>query len=190
MIVSDDFNRTAETPLQAPWVTCFGAGGCHSNGAEAVGTNTVLRTSFYDGEFGNNQFAEGIVGALLSGSRYANVYVRMSNAKGGHGYEAFTDGVSGSSHTGIGRYDAGVFLQILAINTAFSNGDRMRIQAIGNTITVMKNGEVIGSISDSTYGAGYPGVGAFGVATVDDWTGGDIEHGVKGRRMIGWKYSR
>lgn len=170
---TDNFNRTAEVPLGAPWTSAVG-GGCNSNGSAAVSTGGVDKFSFYSGSFGNDQTSEGTAGALVSGTAYSGVCVRMATTGGGRGYTFYTDGSSGAGHTEIARIDAGAPVVLLSISQTFANGDALKLGIVGTTLTAYKNGTSIGTIGDATYSSGgNPGIECFGTATVDNWTGSD-----------------
>ena len=190
MTRSDNFNRDAEVPLSPPWISAL-AGGVDSNGSLAYITTGEqnVHTSLYDGVWGGNQWAQGTVGSLGAGA-FAILCVRSTITTEPIGYEFHTNGLSGVGNTFIAMREVGGITAIRNIATTVANGDVMRFEVSLTTLSVYKNGSFVDSVVDTTYSSGQPGVGAYGAATVDDWSASDGEDRVRGNRMVGWKYSR
>lgn len=181
---SDDFNRANETPLASPWTNWLSTGANLVSNA-ATGVSAASRASFYNsGTWSDDQECSGIVGNLGSGVRYSSVGVRCAATSGGRGYMCYTDGVAGASHTDIVRLTNGTETIIKSVATAFANGDRIGIRAVGTSISMWKNGTQIDSVNDSTYTSGYPGINFYGLATMDDWQAADVGTGTGGS---GWR---
>lgn len=175
---SDNFNRANETPVAAPWASHVG-GGCNLASNVLTSAGATLKVSSYTGTWGNNQEAQGVVGALVSSTQYAGVAVRLS---GDDGYECYTDGVNGAGHTAIARIDNGVETELAAFSpaSAFVNGDLIKLTVNGTTLEMFKNGASLGTTTDATYASGAPGVILFDLATLDDWSatdGGELSMG-------------
>lgn len=185
---SDNFNRAAESPLGPPWISVTDlSGGANTDGSVVT---SAFGISIYAGTWGDNQWVQGIVGNLSAGTRYAILCVRYASDGRSLGYEVHTDGVVGAGNTFIAKRIQGSVESIHVMGSSFSNGDLMRFGAVGNTLTVYKNGAEIGSVVDSAYPTGNPGVGSNADGTIDDWLASDGEDSVKAKRMVGWKYSR
>ena len=116
-----------------------------------------------------DQYAQLVItGGLLSGSNYAQVYVRCGLPGGAGtfaGYQFLTDGVTGAGHTELWVYSGGSATLLRNFATTFTTGDTMRIEASGTTITCYKNGASLGTQTDSVVATGTGGVGFFNVGT-------------------------
>lgn len=171
---SDNFDRANETPLASPWANWTSAGALLS-GNKATAAAAVTAASLYNsGTWSNDQEASGVVGNLGSTLRYACVGVRAGTSSGGSGYVCFTDGDSGSGHTGIEKITNGTEIELKGVAATFTAGDTIGIRAVGTTISMWKNGTQIDSTTDSTYSSGNPGVWFYSQATIDDWQAADV----------------
>lgn len=177
--VSDNFNRANETPIGSPWASSIGGGANLTNNA-LTSIASGERLSFYTGTFVADQESYGTVGNLVSNSQYAELAVRMD--ANGNAFVLFTDGDSGAGHTEFGVFANGSYSTLAGVATTFANGNRMRLTVSGAspniTLTAYKDtggGWVqVGQITGvSGPNSGNPGAGAYGTATIDDWTGTD-----------------
>jgi hypothetical protein len=168
---SDAFTRANETPVASPWATVTPLGGLNLASNALTGVTDVARASLYNsGTWGNDQRVDVVVGNLQGGTRYAEAWVRGST--GGNGYKVYTDGTTGG--TAIARMDAGSEVSLQAVAVAFAAADTLGIGIVGTTITLYKNGVAqTPTATDATYASGLPGAGAYGLATIDDWTADD-----------------
>lgn len=173
---TDDFNRADSGTLGANWTAVEGAGlAIVSN--EAKGTLTTSLANIYTaGTFANNQYSKVTIRDLASGAKYAEVGVRMSGTGASlDGYILYADSGTGAGHTEVVRIDDGVqSAAILVVADSFTLADVLEIRASGTTISVWKNGSMLDSVVDATYGSGKAGVRAYSTAAFDDWAGGDL----------------
>ena len=175
---SDSFTRANETPVASPWSSVIGSG-VNLTSNVLTSTASTDKSSLYTGTFGNCQEASVKVGALSGSNQYASVCVRMSGSGVTANYWEFgTDGVTGTAHSYFGKWTNGVFSEEAAIATTVANGDTIKLTVTGQTpnivLTAFKNGSQVAQITGrSGANSGNPGVGAFGVATDDDFIGTD-----------------
>ena len=54
-------------------------------------------------------------------------------------------------------------------------GTKLKLMAVGNTISFLENGVQRISVPDTTLSGGAPGIVAVGAAKADDWSGGDAD---------------
>lgn len=177
---TDDFTRSAnETPAASPWAACVG-GGMNIDATADVATSTSAtdKHSMYDGglTWGNDQTVSVIVGGLTASSAYASVNLRMDAS--GNGFTVYTDGSSGAGHTEIAIWTSGVAGSPTSIATTFSAGDELKASISGSTgsivVTAYKNGTQVGQATGlSGNNSGKPGTGAYGTATVDNFSATD-----------------
>jgi hypothetical protein len=178
---TDNFNRANETPLASPWGTCFG-GGARLVSNAVTSTVSTESGSYYADTWGADQESMGTIGNLSPNNNYAELIVRGDG--NGNAFVLATDGQSGAGHTEFGRFTNGSFTLLDGVSATFANGDRMRLTVSGSsgsiTLTAYRDtgsgwtqvGQLTGQTGPNS---GAPGVGAFGLATVDDWTGTDGE---------------
>lgn len=175
MNASDNFNRANETPLAAPWATSYG-GGMQLVSNVAQSTTSTDRGSYYTGTWGADHSSEAVIGNLVNSTNYAGVLVRADGS--GNAFQLGTDGASGAAHTFFGRWDAGSFTELAGIVTTFANGDVIKLEVSGQspniTLTAFKNGVQVGQLTgQSGHNGGNPGIGCYGLATVDNWSATD-----------------
>ena len=117
--------------------------------------------------FASNQYAQGTVykaaGYTTSGSHEVELLLRFqTTAHNARGYEILW-GISGyvaivrwngplGNYTPL--YDPGV-----GSISVPADGDVLRAEIIGSTISVYKNGNLVKSVTDTTYASGQPGMG-------------------------------
>lgn len=154
-IASDNFNR-ADGPIGANWTTYAAAGlQIASNLVEA--TTTGRNGAFWNANaFNADQYSEitiaGTAGAIAP-------TVRCSTAGGENGYEAYFSGTFGSAGTMFfQRSVAGAVTNVSNVAATISVGDVVRIQAVGTTITIYKNGVIILTAQDTNLTSGSPGI--------------------------------
>lgn len=165
---------TKENPLSqgGMWVNGKANGlkwnNVQSNGAGAFAAGFPTSGHYDDsiahlaGTFNSNQFAQGTVSraAGYSTGHEIELLVRFSiTANSAKGYEVYW-----STNGGIyivrwnGPLDS--FSPLAVADGYYAvDGDTMRVEAVGTTITVFVNGRAILSTTDSSYSNGSPGMG-------------------------------
>lgn len=198
-VASDNFNRadsnswgTGWTESEASPFQTFVISG--NQGAVQLGTTDIrcgsaLRTESYN----NDQYSTATFKSYstnnASNLAYGGLVVRGSGSRASFTGYGILPGNSGGTNSrlvkwvnanlasnGNGRTD-------LATGLTISNNDILEIRANGTTISVLKNGSQIASVTDSAISTGVPGFAAqFPPFTVseafdsrwDDWSGGNI----------------
>jgi hypothetical protein len=169
---SDNFNR-ANGGLGANYLTANGH-------APVIATNVVNAAAGVTAiaivdpgvlAFGADQKAEVLCGNIAANTRYAGAVVRMTSA--GNGYEVYTDGSSGAGHTEIAKVVSGVETVIANFALTFTSTDTIGIESSGTTQFILKNGVRSGSVVDATYASGQPGISAFDVVGLDNFSASD-----------------
>lgn len=90
----------------------------------------------------------------------------------------------GANSTGrrIHRMDGTTRTQIGTVNIVPTNGDTLKLRAVGSTITAYVNGSQVDSVTDSTYTTGQPGIyydrQNAGVSRGDNFSAADIASGL------------
>lgn len=139
-------------------------------------------------ELGDDQEAfVTITGGMGSGIGYAEVCARASGQDGTYqDYSVYTDGASGAGHTAISRILAGTGSELKPVATTFSLSDELGIRVTGANpvvISLLKNGVVVDSFSDSTgnriSSGGSIGIGGYAETdaarpVLDNLHGGDV----------------
>lgn len=95
-----------------------------------------------------------------------------SNFWGGFGYVAFYETAVGT-RLQLWRLDAGSHTQLANIAVTPADGDALRVEAVGTTISLYVNGIGLADIPDATYGSGT--VGIFAGSSFDDTTSMSID---------------
>jgi hypothetical protein len=180
--VADDFNR-ANAGLGSNWEWVYTAHNISSNAVipGGYGSDAFER---YVGSFAPDQFAEVTVTSLSaagSAQSGSGVILRCGPGNGvlGDGtirsaYRIVVNGRA-TGNLNIGKFVAGTFTELLSTTITFVNGDRLRAEIRGSTITVFANGLQVAQTTDASLTSGNPGIGYSSTATgqiVDDFAGG------------------
>jgi hypothetical protein len=181
---SDNFNRASEVPMGGNWSVPTGGNIDAFNLSSNTFTNPIALSfnciMYWNADsFSADQYSQAtatVYNAPASYSLGIMVRVQTSGAAGGNGYY-----FGGVAPLGFGIYKivGGSFTQLLA-TTTFTDGDVLKLTAVGTTLEAFKNGSSVGSTTDSTYSTGQAGIGGYGGAAFtvfDDWSGDNIGGG-------------
>jgi hypothetical protein len=165
--ISDDFNR-ANGALGANWGTDRNALTIVSN--QAKGTSAAnCATWRVTGTFAANQYSEIVwQGGAANG---AGPIVRHNGVNPGTYYVAYFDGTK----MYLESVAAGAYTGINGAGTDFVpvNGDVLRLEVSGTTLTVRRNGVKLYTTTNAAIATGRPGFEIFGTTiAVNDWAGG------------------
>jgi hypothetical protein len=169
---TDNFNRTAEEPITAPWADGGMDETVYTNGTQALRgpTSTTESAAYYNETFTNNQYSECKIPVF----GYGGPAVRIQNATA----KMYELQVLSTSAATINRHDGiGEATQLKSCSGTFAVTDTFKITASGSTLTAYQNGTAITNCSatDATYTGGKPGLYIGGSDTrIDDWGGGDL----------------
>lgn len=190
-LASDNFNRADGTSLGANWTVQV------ARDSPAIGTNeaTVAASpltpawAYYSGtSFPADQWAEGVIGSRVhpGADEGAGPSVRMTSTGSAYGY--FVQG--GATDTRLYLYN-GVngYTQLGTTAGSVGSGDTLRLEIVGTSLTVKKNGSTYITATDSTLSTGAAGLWLTGASlatsgSLDSWQAGDFEAGSGGGK--GW----
>jgi len=140
-----------------------------------VGTAAVVTGDMWTASsFGGDQYSEvQVTSTQLTGAQWVGPAVRVQNG-GQDGYVGLYSWNSGSPELQLFKRSGGSWTQLgssysIAPLTA---GTKLRLMALGNSISFMENGVQRIGITDSSFSSGAPGIMAFDSATADNWSGG------------------
>lgn len=149
-----------------------------SDGSVHGDDNSAYSALYYDGTFGDDQYAEIVVDAVGSGN-YIGVSVRCSGGSGTY-YSFYCN----SDACYLSEVTAGSGADLDSDATGVSVGDTIRLEADGTDLKVYVNGSAYtgigtnGVYSDASISSGYAGVAAWdngSTARGDQWEGGTLE---------------
>ena len=156
----DDFNRANENPIAGNWTGSNGVGslellnntvrgqtGFSANPTVAYVTESVIN-------FTDDQSAEVVV-SDLNINDFIGPAVRLDS--NGDGYVIRCDTFEESSRS-IFRLDSGVQTNIGNVTISPSVGDKLKLTAVGTTISAYINNQLIVSVTDSNHSSGQPGM--------------------------------
>src|SRR5688572_23009374 len=153
-MATDSFTGSNNDPLSANWTAADGS--LLISDANNVKLNAAQGNSAYwDADtFADDQYSQVVI-ATVSGDAVGP----MVRASGLTGYIALV-GNSGTEIT-IQRVDGDENATVLGATftgLTIGNGDTIRLEASGTSLTVKQNGATIGSRTDSTYTSGAAGI--------------------------------
>jgi len=157
---------------------------CSLDGDKVAGTSASARC--FEGYStyipGNNQYAQlTLKETSWSGFLDVSALVRLAAPTTLSGYACRIAPSTETNHSAIRRYDSGSNTKLASeSSTDWVDGDILRCEARGDTITLKKNGTVIiNATGETTYSSGRSGVGvlsdpAGNVNWADDFEVGDL----------------
>jgi hypothetical protein len=169
---SDDFNR-ADGGLGANW-TAVSDGGMSIASQQVIGTAGKVTGDMWTGTtFGGDQYSEvQVTSTSMSGIQWIGPAVRMQNG-GQNGYVGVYSWNSGSPVLELFMRSGGGWAQVGSYNSGpLAAGTKLRLVALGNSISFMVNGVQRIGFTDSSFSGGAPGIMAFDSSTADNWTAG------------------
>ena len=182
VIATDDFNRANETPMAGNW-TQIEAHEWNLTSNVATPAFVSLDTASYWNAttFPNDQYSQAKITVTGTGGGGAGLGlgVRMSGTVGNATYYRLVIDHASSNNIELSRIVGGAFTQLWLRTQAFTNGDTLRLEVSGSTLTAKLNGTAIGTTytDASPIASGRAGI-AFSssetAATLDDWEGGDL----------------
>lgn len=181
-LVSDNFTRANENPLSdgGNWGSAPGSGYINfqvlSDFLTGTATSSTEGLQLYTGTSApNDQYSEVTVGSNATGN-YCGATVRV-NTSTGVGYVGYIYGAGGSSFiaklTGSGSITV---IKTGPTGLTLHTGDVIRCAVVGSTIALYQNGNIVTSVTDTTYTSGQFGI--WNVESVDAtsvftlWAGG------------------
>lgn len=201
--ITDDFNRTAETPLSNGGVWSVGVGSYDNINTDGAQAQAAVEDSQFcvaradSPSIGNDQYAE-IVLTIASNSGGGGPCVRQqaSTDQAMYGVQIFIDGTHWSSARRLLIFDAGGAETTLATTSdTASSGDTIRLEMSGTTLTAKKNGAGFSpalTATNAVIASGQPGfMLACNSATLsnveaDNFSGGDFVAGRTTKNTRAW----
>lgn len=166
------------SPPNGNWTN--GDAGCQANGGGAASNadGTYGYCKYTGNTFAGNDLYSQVV---MGGSRTGGPCVRMSGSDTTYLYDVDD---SGASVSRLYSRVAGGYTDISPSGlTTYSGGETAKVQVVGTTLKVFKNGVQEGTdVTDSSISSGVPGfmcrTKSGSLLTIDDWEGGDVSSGV------------
>ena len=169
---ADDFNRAAGG-LGPHW-TRISDGGLSIQSHAVTGRSGLTGDVWTARTFTSSQYSQiEVTSAQLTGGEWIGTAVRVQH----RGRDAYV-GVyfwnsgkpelvlykrSGENWTTLGAYSSG----------PLDAGTKLKLVAVGNTISFLENGFPCLTASDGSLSGGAPGIMIYGSGTIGDWSGGD-----------------
>jgi hypothetical protein len=174
-IATDDFNRADSATLGANWTTCNGDDGSPhelkivSNQVKPTDSavdNIARRTAE---TFSNDQYSQVTLSNIDTGS-HLGCGVRFSANNGYIGQVR-----KASNVLRITKKTGTTYATLTEDAATLTNGDVIRIEAVGSKISLYQNGIFINSVTDTDFASGSPAINADITGDIlDNWEGGDI----------------
>jgi hypothetical protein len=170
---SDDFNR-ADGRLGASW-TDIGDGGLSISSQAVTGSSGGTAGDIRTGEtYTSDQYSQvEITSTPLTGGQWIGPAVRVQNG-GQNTYLGIYFWNSGSPVLRLYKRSAGSWIQLgNSYNCGpLAAGTKLKLMAVGSTISFLQDGVQRISVTDSSFSGGAPGIVSYGAATADNWSGG------------------
>ncbi len=157
-----------------------------ANGAGVANNAGADCAAIYGGAtFSANQFSEIVLASVPAPTttlwfHYCNVRMNATASM----YQVTTSADTGLNHLQLFKVNnSGTFTQIganIVLGSNMAAGDVMRLSVVGTTLTVIYNGVVVRTATDSTLTTGQPGIGGWtqdsgsDVPFIASWNAADI----------------
>jgi hypothetical protein len=181
MLASDNFNR-ADGGLGSNWTKLNDGTFVTAQIISNQVTSSVAGSScdsFYNAiVWPNDQWAQVTITTSLAVS-FVGVCLRVT--AGGNAYRCYWNGTAGSSGSWfIQKKIATVFTTVATGTATFNVGDTLLGAVSGPTLTIYKNGVLLGTGTDAIITSGSPGILVVPItattnAFIDDWSGGAFQ---------------
>ncbi len=169
-----DANSTSLTTHNSNW-SVNGGFAINTNSVYSNNSNTTSLARWTGDTFNNNQYAQVTISAAQTSGLYIGVAVRVQSGGELNAYGAYTD----SSAVKIMKWISGTPTELYS-GTAFGQGDVLRLEISGTTLTLKQNGSTITTVTVSNFSSGSPGLSGYGSGTgnrVDDFSAGSVASG-------------
>lgn len=163
---SDTFTGTNNNPLSGSWTTLAGGWKIFHNAAEA--TAAGLNAAMWNADsFGADQYSQAAI-TSSGGAWGGGVAVRLAATRG-----YYCQINSTLTDIEIRRMDAAASSTLLTTisGLTIADGDVIRLEVSGSTLTLKQNGTTRGTTSDGTYASGSAGLFSQNAngAGIDNW---------------------
>ena len=142
-----------------------------------VGGNSGLSGDIRTAEtYTSDQYSQvQVTSTQLTGGQWIGPAVRSQNG-GQNQYLGIYFWNSGSPQLRLYKRASGSFSQLGASypTTGLAAGMTLGLTATGSAVSFLLNGSPVITVTDTSLTGGAPGIMAFGTATADNWTGGDV----------------
>ena len=170
---TDDFNR-ADGGLGPNW-TATSDGGMAISGQQVAGVAGVVSGDIRTAEtYGSDQYSQlEVTSTQLTGDQWVGPAVRLQGG-GQNGYAGIYDWNAGSPELRLYERSGGSWDQLGASSSGpLAAGTRLKLVAVGNTISFQVNGVQQIAVTDGSYTGGAPGIVAYDNPRADNWSGGN-----------------
>ena len=184
-LATADFSGANANPIGGSWTTMnagagFGASQLVSNTVEPTAINTNCYSYWNGISWANDQWASATLSVATSAS--VGVALRESTSGAQTAYLFYFAGPAGGlGSTGsfqIGKHVAGTFTSLATFAGTANIGDVITGSAVGTTLSLYQNGNLLISLTDASIASGAAGLVENATVTanakISAWTGGSV----------------
>ncbi|MES2315756.1 MAG: dockerin type I domain-containing protein [Patescibacteria group bacterium] len=171
--VSDNFDRADATSLGSNWSTMIGGFDIINNTADQDVISTYETESVWAANtFNADQYSQATVASVPAYGEDPGVIVRASGRQDSR--KAYIYSVDNAGKGKIDKVINGTFSTLVQNLSTISQGDVMKLQVVGTTLTAYKNGVLQATVTDSNIANGQPGIFIYGafhqITRLDNWS--------------------
>ena len=169
---TDDFNRA--TGGLGPHWTRISDGGLSIQSHAVAGKSGLTGNIWTARTFTSSQYSQiEVTSTQLSGGEWIGTAVRAQH-RGQDAYVGVYYWNSGKPELVLFKRSGGNWTQLGTYSSGpLAAGTKLKLVAVGNTISFLENGFPCLTASDRSLSGGAPGIMIFGSGTVGDWSGGN-----------------
>jgi hypothetical protein len=183
VLASDNFNRANANPIGAPWTTASGVSAMQivSNAATASSLAADCGADYTGITWPADQYSKAKLSVTGTGGAGQGACLSVRSASGARTLYRLEVDHAATLNVAVEKFVAGTPSALIGpLTQAWTDGDTWEIRAQGPTISVYRNGALVGAATDisSPLLTGNPGIGYSSVetaASIDDWEGGTID---------------
>jgi hypothetical protein len=175
--VSDNFDRANSNNAGSNWTSIQGFVDILSNTLVQDTSSTYETENIWAGNtFDADQYSQATLASTPAFAEAGGVIVRASGKQGTRTLYIYS-----ADNNGKGKIDKvinGTSTNLTQNLSAISQGDVIKLQIIGSTLTAYKNGVLQATVTDSSIPSGQPGIFIYSLlhqaTKLDNWSGNNI----------------
>jgi hypothetical protein len=183
LLASDTFDRANANPIGSPWTTASGESAMQIVSNACTPSTLANDCAAYHSTIAwpADQYSKAKLSVTGTAGGKSGPTLKVRQASGARTCYQLEVDHAATANVNVDKVVAGAFTSLTGfpLTLAWTDGDTWELRAIGTTISVYRNGVLVGSAVDSAspITSGNPGIGYSSTetsASIDNWEGGDF----------------
>jgi hypothetical protein len=194
LLASDNFDRANANPIGAPWTTASGLSAMQIAGNVCTPSSLAADCGAdYTGvTWPADHYSKAKLSVTGTSGGGSGACLSVRSASGARTLYRLEVDHAATNNVAVEKYVTGTPSALIGpLTLAWTDGDTWELRAQGTTISVYRNGVLVGSATDSSSPllTGNPGIGYSSsetAASINDWEGGDFAGASAVRIPLNW----